>query len=291
MTIIVLNSFPGSRCYQQHKAVIESCHERGCQTQQRQRGRLLQLTEVRGPVLWQGDRDPQEGAVQPHRRLHREVQPARAAAPAAPGRGPGGIRGPHAGLPRRRPVGGRGWRGGHPPRLPCRAQPAWAVQLASLLPREDSGRSGLRGTAGVPVSVQQRHGGPATESSGEQPEAAAAEEARQRAQPCAALGLGEEQNHAVSGAVLAAGSPGASPSFAVARSSPAASFSLVLHLEASNFPVMSPRQQRGQVGERGQRTAVRRAERQTGNGREEGRAGGKERDALEGASGKVAWGK
>ena len=98
--------------------------------------------------------------------------------------------------------------------------------------------------------MQQRHGGPAKESSREQPEAAAAAEARQRAQPRAALGLGEEQNHAVSGAVLASGSPGVSPSFAIAGSSPAASFSLVLNLEASNFSVMSPRQQRRQVGER-----------------------------------------
>lgn len=137
-----MNSVPGSRCYQQHKAVIESCHERGCQTQQRQRGRLLQLTEVRGLVLWQGDRDPQEGAIQPHRRLYREVQPARAAAPAGPGRaarrgcrrGPGGVGGPGARFPRRRSVRGRGWRQRHPPRLPRGAQPAWAVQLSSLLP-------------------------------------------------------------------------------------------------------------------------------------------------------------
>lgn len=80
------NSFPGSRCDQQYKAVIESCHERGCQSQQRQRGCLLQLAEVRSPVLREGDGDPQEGPFEPHRRLHREVQPARAAAPEDPGR-------------------------------------------------------------------------------------------------------------------------------------------------------------------------------------------------------------
>lgn len=62
--------------------------------------------------------------------------------------------------------------------------------------------------------MQQRHRCPAKESSGEQPENAAAEEACQRAQPRPALGFGEEQNDAVSGAALAACSRGVSPFFA-----------------------------------------------------------------------------
>lgn len=83
------------------------------------------------------------------------------------------------------------------------------------------------------VSVQQRHGGPAKESSREQPEAAARRHASapSHVQPSDSE---KEQNHAVSGAVLAGGSP-VFPSFAMAGSSPAASFSLVLNLEASNF--------------------------------------------------------
>lgn len=51
--------------------------------------------------------------------------------------------------------------------------------------------------------MQQRHRSPAKESSREQPKTTATTETRQRAQSRAALGFGEEQDHAVPGAAPA----------------------------------------------------------------------------------------